>query len=677
MALREVTDSGILFFCEPIELAVADITATSIPVTVPDWLPDTWYPAGAMVKVGSRTFLSMLTEAATYYTDCEHLYNINQNPTDDPAPFVPIDHLTDKSQQCGYKQAGMAWWKEVDPAINYLDALLNPNVYSGAEVPGTISVTVAPKAQYDAVAVFGLRAATATLSNGDARDLTICEPDSNGFYPFGPRITHADRVVWLLAAPSTATFTLTLTPLDGLCVAGTLVVARTNVLAVTRYETTIGIIDYSRKERDAFGRAQVVPRWYQDHVRFLITVAAEDRMVVHPLLTRLRNTPCLVVGHDNPARYELQIFGLLKEVALPLENVAESLIDLDIESVGVPRLASGIPMEPIPEPPPLPDVEIPAPYLAVGHDKAPFITVVNTLTWRKVTVNFTIPGPARAVLFDSEQTYLFIGHECPPYFTVVLVENWTAIDWDYNSSGGNWSSSDGLGITLPGTVYGLALSPDGFRIALAHQCPPHLTILSVGDWIKVSDALVPLPRSLTKVTYNDDGTLMLLHDTCQHRHQLQVADLSLPLDTLLNRGRAGVYDHDGLHWLLGYGDYDLQPINRVDKMLMADKSRVARVLLPGDPYIIKYSPDGQYLAVGHRCPPYLTIIDTATFTTVETFYTLEYSICSLDFNEDGLYLAVVYKHHPYCTIIRTGQWREFHLSFLDDDSSNFAGSSGL
>ena len=41
MALREVTDSGILFFCEPIELAVADITATSIPVTVPDWLPDT------------------------------------------------------------------------------------------------------------------------------------------------------------------------------------------------------------------------------------------------------------------------------------------------------------------------------------------------------------------------------------------------------------------------------------------------------------------------------------------------------------------------------------------------------------------------------------------------------------------------------------------------------------
>ena len=81
-------------------------------------------------------------------------------------------------------------------------------------------------------------------------------------------------------------------------------------------------------------------------------------MVVHPLLTRLRNTPCLVVGHDNPARYELQIFGLLKEVALPLENVAESLIDLDIESVGVPRLASGIPMEPIPEPPPLPDVDV-------------------------------------------------------------------------------------------------------------------------------------------------------------------------------------------------------------------------------------------------------------------------------------------------------------------------------
>ena len=80
--------------------------------------------------------------------------------------------------------------------------------------------------------------------------------------------------------------------------------------------------------------------------------------------------------------------------------------------------------------------------------------------------------------------------------------------------------------------------------------------------------------------------------------------------------------------------------------------------------------DDADIVQGTVCTLRTAIIDTATFTTVETFYTLEYSICSLDFNEDGLYLAVVYKHHPYCTLIRTGQWREFHLSFLEDGSSS-------
>jgi hypothetical protein len=76
------------------------------------------------------------------------------------------------------------------------------------------------------------------------------------------------------------------------------------------------------------------------------------------------------------------------------------------------------------------------------------------------------------------------------------------------------------------------------------------------------------------------------------------------------------------------------------------------------------------VAVGHRCPPYLTIIDVATWEAVETFFYLEYSVCSLEFNQDGSFLAVVYRHHPYCTLIRTINWTEFHLSFLAEDQES-------
>ena len=668
---REVKNEGILFFCEPIEVIVDDFIAASIPAELPEWDANTWYPAGALVKVGSRSFISALTEAFTYLTDCPRLYNLNKNPTDDPPPFVPLDDeppfpaagsSEDGPNVCGYEQAGMAWWAEIDPEIAYLDALLNFNTFSGVDVFDNISFTLAPKAAYDAIGIFGLHADTATLYMADARphDLYLFDRDNPPDpLPYGPTITHSNHVVWMLEEPTTEAFTIHLTALNGRCAAGTLVVARTNVFGVTNYMTTIGIVDYSRKDRDLFGRVQLVPRWYQQKVKFLMEVSAADRGVVTQVLTRLRNTPCLVVGHDDPKRYELQIFGLLKDVGLPLNNAASSVIDVEIESVGVPRLISGIPMEPIPPPPPLPDEEVTGPYLAIGHDKSPFITIVDTGTWQEVTVNFTIPGPARATLFSkATDQYLFIGHDCPPFFTVVTVADWTAV---------NFGSSEALG--LPGVVDGLALSPGDTAIALAHDCPPYLTILSTADWSNISQDLAELPRQLSKVTYSEDGQWLLLHDSCQRRHELATSDLTV-VDTLLNRGRAGIYATDNLHWILGYGEYSGVGTNRVDLVNRALREQVSTLALPGEPYIVKYSPDRAFVAVGHRCPPYLTIIDVATWEAVETFFYLEYSVCSLEFNQDGSFLAVVYRHHPYCTLIRTINWTEFHLSFLAEDQES-------
>lgn len=688
MALRESRGYGWLYFCEPVEIAVEDITATSIPLTVPTWLPDTWYPAGAMVTLSGRTFLSVLTEAASYRTDCPRLYNVNQVPTDTPPPFVPIDERDDPAP-CMYAQAGMAWWAEVSPEHDYLTAMLNPNIYSGAEVQGTLTMTVAPKVKYDAVGVFGLQAATATLSNGDTQDLALYlgpeEASSSLSEPgracdhmthrlnLGPRCTHADRVVWLLDAPTTAPFTLTLTPLNGVCKAGTLVVARTNVLGVTNYQSTVGIVDYSRKERDLTGRVQLVPRWFQGKVRFSFTTAFEDSRLAYDLINRRRNYPNLIVGHDDMSRRELQIFGIHQNVTLPLDNSQLALFDLTVESVGVPRLVTGIPMPPIPDPPPLPQAEIPAPWLAIGHDEEPYITIVNSLTWQKVIVHFEIPGPARAVLFNYDSSLLYIGHECPPYFTVVETEGWTEVTLE-GSSEAVASSSDRISTWDIGTVTGLAQTADSERslLALAHQCPPYVTVFDTLTWQVVSASMPELPMSISRVTFSPDSQTMLITDMCRNRRWIDTADFA-EWHSIASRGRAAVFmDDDTL--LLGNEPIDYyaesEEIHLPARLVVAHPpdydAGLPNVDLPGEPYIIKFTRDGRYIAVGHRCPPYVTIVDTQTWNKVtETFFDIEYSVCSLDFTDDGEFLAAVYKHHPYCTIIRTVNWTEFYLSYED------------
>jgi hypothetical protein len=93
-----------------------------------------------------------------------------------------------------------------------------------------------------------------------------------------------------------------------------------------------------------------------------------------------------------------------------------------------------------------------------------------------------------------------------------------------------------------------------------------------------------------------------------------------------------------------------------------------RFTVPGEPYILKFTWGSDYLAIGHRCPPYVTIIDCSTWEPVTTAFTLEYGICSLDFSRDDAYLAVVYAAFPNSDVIKTADWTNFEVSYLEDET---------
>lgn len=710
--LRTPQKAGLLFFGVPLTLTKEHIVSINVPVQLPEWRSDYLYQVGAMVSRAGKSFLAVLSEAHSYKRDCQALYNLDKDPAIFPPLYVPMDNPKDPPQdRCIYSQAGKSWWVEINSSITYGESLFNYNEYSKVEVLGPITMTIAPPRAYDMIGLFGLEAASATLTVGgetETRDLELKVrlPGIDAW----PYSRHSNRTVWLLEEPTTQPFSLTVSPLHGRSALGNLVVALRNDFGVTDYYSSVGIRDYSRKGYDDFGRSILVPRWYQDLVNFKVTVPAEKRLEVRDVLAQNRATPCLYVGHDDPEQYALQVFGLMSDVYLPLTNAVQSVLELEVESVGVPKLVSGSRVD-SPAVPDTPETPIRGPWLAVGHDNEPYLTIINTLRWQAEELKFEIPGPARAVLFSIDQEYLFIGHDCPPYLTVVSTYDWEVIDITSPSSNGDvgdqqqwqpldflptsdsyssssssgYSDSDSDGpIEYPdlysaGTVYSLAQSPDESQLAIAHNCPPYLTVLRVGHWNKVNRRMPALQRGSVFVDFTRDSRYLLVSDFCHWRFYFDVQDYSTRHD-LVGRGMASMFSNDRLWVVLGYDgstevslpsysdmsseeQADYGP--RLELYRMSNLSVPVRTLsLPGNPYVIKQSGDGKYIAVGHKCAPYLTMIDGETFTEIDATFNLKYGACSVEFSSDSQYLAVSYKHKPYVSIIELRTWLVFDVSYV-------------
>lgn len=633
----------------PQALTIDHVLSTDIPVQLPAWDATTRYPAGFLVSRGGRAFQSVLTSAVSMSPTCPPLENLDQDPLELPPVHVPLD------PECAYVQAGMGWWIEIDPELAYVEALLNFNVFNPVEVAGSMTLRVAPPLPYDTVALFKIAAASAELTIGPTtltQDLQIRDPAQ---YPDSDIPCYADRCVFKLAETTTRPFTLTLDPVqvDGVTTfgahtrAGTLVVTELVDVGVTNYMTKVGIRDYSRKERDVFGAARIVERWYQDYVEFLVTAPAEKGGAIRDSLITARNKPTLYIGHDNPARRELQILGLIQDVQLPLQNYAEAYLDIRVESVGVPELVSAVPPQVIPDPPPLPD-DVPGPWVAIGHDNPPFVTVVDTGTWEKVEVNFTIPSPANAVMFSPEQMFLILGYDCPPFFTLVLTETWEA--QPHNA-------------VLPGPVRVLRFAVDGAYLLVGSNCPPYLTLLEVADVLRPAVIDFGFTHPIRNIDFNEIGTHYVATDVCGNRYWVEYS--ATPAAPTLLPGPNGTctlqWSED--HWLFSRDD----PANyRVD-LRKDDGTTITAVSLPGKAIVMAYDPDHTVLVIGHRCPPYLTVVDVVTFAPVATTFTLPSSVCAIDFTQNGDFLAAVHRTHPYCNLIRTSDWSDFLLSFLEED----------
>ena len=106
-----------------------------------------------------------------------------------------------------------------------------------------------------------------------------------------------------------------------------------NDLGETQRGAKVGIDDYSRKERDAFGKVSIVPRAYSKRGSFTTYIQSSTFNKVYRTLAQLRATPCIYLGTELDGFEPLLIYGFFKSFDIEVNYQDYYLCSLEIEGL--------------------------------------------------------------------------------------------------------------------------------------------------------------------------------------------------------------------------------------------------------------------------------------------------------------------------------------------------------
>lgn len=102
-------------------------------------------------------------------------------------------------------------------------------------------------------------------------------------------------------------------------------------LGTTLLGLGLGLLDFSRKEKDAFGRTIIVERSFARRPRYPVLVANSRLDAIYNDLAKLRATPLVWIGDT---RYGATItYGFMRDLSLAIEYFTHSMMTLEIEGL--------------------------------------------------------------------------------------------------------------------------------------------------------------------------------------------------------------------------------------------------------------------------------------------------------------------------------------------------------
>lgn len=104
-------------------------------------------------------------------------------------------------------------------------------------------------------------------------------------------------------------------------------------LGETQYGAKVGIDDYSRKERDAFGNTVITKRAYSKRGSFTMMTTLGTFNRIYRTLAALRATPCVYIGTEDAGYEPLLIYGFFTSFNIDITYPDYHLCSLDIEGL--------------------------------------------------------------------------------------------------------------------------------------------------------------------------------------------------------------------------------------------------------------------------------------------------------------------------------------------------------
>lgn len=230
-------------------------------------------------------------------------------------------------------------WLDIAPSKKW--AMFDGEISTATTKSTSLSVVLKP-GYVNSLALFGLVGSNLAVTVRDALAGNIVytlSQDLDGTiiadwyqYFFEPVVQLAEVVLTDLPPYGDAHITVVLTGPStvecGICLVGTFY-----TLGDTQYGASVGIIDYSRKETDAFGVTTFVRRAYSKRMSAKLMLDNVQMNKVQRVLADLRATPCAWIGADDVTYAPLVVYGFYKDFSIEVAYPTASYCSLEVEGL--------------------------------------------------------------------------------------------------------------------------------------------------------------------------------------------------------------------------------------------------------------------------------------------------------------------------------------------------------
>ncbi len=294
---------------------VTDAVLTSSDVPEND---ETEFTLGATFNLDDRVMVTTVGVHSIFISLINS--NLGNQPEDDD-PIIPVN------------------WARVSATNRF--AMFSDQINDQTEQADSIEVVLTPAALVNGMSFFGLDATEIQIvmndpGEGEVYNKTFELTDDSGVndwyaWYFEPIIRQTTFAVLDIPPFVSATLTVTIRNIGFIAKCGLLSIGSQRRLGETDFGTTVGILDFSRKERDPFGNPIITQRNFAKRVGYTVTVHTSFVNAIQQTLSEFRTTPATWIGSElHPSTIT---YGFYKDFDIIISNPTKSLLTVDVEGL--------------------------------------------------------------------------------------------------------------------------------------------------------------------------------------------------------------------------------------------------------------------------------------------------------------------------------------------------------